>query len=130
MNGFTYLVFSINKINRDVTTTKREIFSKRLKMLYQNGYVIGGPRMQSFINISEMMNDIHKLIRASLITEGLIERKIQNKEGIRISQNVYEALQPNGVIYKNMNKLEKVTIKLGRIITNDTEFVVVKDITW
>ena len=130
MNGFTYLVFSINKINRDVTTTKREIFSKRLKMLYQNGYVIGGPRMQSFINISEMMNDIHKLIRASLITEGLIERKIQNKEGIRISQNVYEALQPNGVIYKNMNKLEKVTIKLGRIITNDTEFVIVKDITW
>ena len=26
--------------------------------------------------------------------------------------------------------VEKVTIKMGRIITNDTEFVVVKDITW
>ena len=130
LNGCVYLVFSIKKIIREVTTTKKEIFSKRLKMLYQNGFVIGGPRIQSYIIISEMMNDIHKLIRASLITEGLIERKIQNKEGIRISKKVYEALKQNGVIYKKMNILEKVNIKMGCIITKDFDFVVVKDITW
>jgi len=127
--GCVYLVFSINQIVSQVTTTKKEIFAKRLKMIYQNGFVIGGPRIQSFVEESDMMSDIHKLISASKIAEGLIERKIQNKDGVRISLRVYESLN-KGNIYKQMKKKEHVRIKVGRIISKDAAFVVVEDISW
>lgn len=124
-----YLVFSINKFTTEVTTTKKEIFSKRLKNIYQNGYMIGGPRTQSFVDVSEMMSDIQRLIRSSIVAEGLVERKIQNKEGVRISLSVYESLN-KGTIYKKMKKEEKVRIKVGDVISKDTTFIVVKDIAW
>jgi len=124
-----YLVFSINKFTPVVTTTKKEIFSKRLKMIYQNGFMIGGPRIQAFVEVSEMLLDIHKLIRASKIAEGLIEKKIQNKEGVRISIGVYESLN-KGMIYKKMKKEEQVRIKVGDVISKDIATVVVKDIRW
>jgi hypothetical protein len=69
------------------------------------------------------------LISASKIAEGLIERKIQNKDGVRISLRVYESLN-KGNIYKQMKKKEHVRIKVGRIISKDAAFVVVEDISW
>lgn len=125
---WSYLLYA-SSVSSNVTTTKKEIFSKRLKNIYQNGFMIGGPRTQSFADVSEMMLDIHKLIRASIVAEGLVERKIQNKEGVRISLSVYESLN-KGTIYKKMKKEEKVRIKVGDVISKDTTFIVVKDIAW
>lgn len=125
---WSYLLYAVSDTGI-VTTTKKEIFSKRLKMIYQNGFVIGGPRIQSFVEESGMLADIHKLISASKIAEGLIERKIQSKDGVRISMSVYESLN-KGNIYKQMKKKEHVNIKVGRIISKDDAFVVVEDISW
>jgi hypothetical protein len=125
-----YLVFSIGKLTPVVTTTKKEIFSTRLKTLYQNGYVIGGPRIESFSNETEMLPDIHKLIRATKMTEGLLERKIQNSVGVRMSVNVFRSLQSNGMIYRKLLEYEGVHIKTGRIISQDESYVIVQDVTW
>jgi hypothetical protein len=125
---WSYLLYAVSYTG-NVTTTKKEIFSKRLKMIYQNGFMIGGPRIQAFVEVSEMLLDIHKLIRASKIAQGLIEKKIQNKEGVRISIGVYESLN-KGMIYKQMKKEEQVRIKVGDVISKDIATVVVKDISW
>jgi hypothetical protein len=125
---WSYLLYAVSDTGI-VTTTKKEIFSKRLKMIYQNGFVIGGPRIQSFVEESGMLADIHKFISASKITGNLGERKIQSKDGVRISMSVYESLN-KGNIYKQMKKKEHVNIKVGRIISKDAAFVVVEDISW
>ena len=125
---WSYLLYAVSDTGI-VTTTKKEIFSKRLKMIYQNGFVIGGPRIQSFVEESGMLADIHKFISASKITGILGERKIQSKDGVRISMSVYESLN-KGNIYKQMKKKEHVNIKVGRIISKDDAFVVVEDISW
>ena len=76
------------------------------------------------------MSDIHKLIHATIITDGLIERQIQTKQGVQIALNVYEALKPKGSIYKKMNKQLGVSIKVGSILKQDDTYVVVKNISW
>jgi len=123
---WSYLLYAVSDTGI-VTTTKKEIFSKRLKMIYQNGFVIGGPRIQSFVEESDMLTDIHTLICST--KKGLFERKIQSKEGVRLSLSVYESLN-KGNIYKQMKKKEHVNIKVGRIISKDAAFVVVEDISW
>jgi len=125
---WSYLLYAVSYTGI-VTTTKKEIFSKRLKMIYQNGFVIGGPRIQSFVEESGMLADIHKFISASKILGNLSEQKIQNKDGVRLSISVYESLN-KGNIYKQMKKKEHVRIKVGRIISKDAAFVVVEDISW
>jgi len=125
---WSYLLYAVSDTGI-VTTTKKEIFSKRLKMIYQNGFVIGGPRIQSFVEESGMLADIHKFISASKILGNLSEQKIQNKDGVRLSISVYESLN-KGNIYKQMKKKEHVRIKVGRIISKDAAFVVVEDISW
>lgn len=125
---WSYLLYAVSDTGI-VTTTKKEIFSKRLKMIYQNGFVIGGPRIQSFVEESGMLADIHKFISASKILGNLSEKKIQNKDGVRLSISVYESLN-KGNIYKQMKKKEQVRIKVGRIISKDAGFVVVEDISW
>ena len=75
-----------------------------------------------------MMSDIHKLMYASILTEGLIQRKIQNKQGIQMAWSVFHALQ--GTIYKKMKKKMNVSIQVGKIIKQHEKYVVVKDITW
>ena len=99
---WSYLLYAVSDTGI-VTTTKKEIFSKRLKMIYQNGFVIGGPRIQSFVEESGMLADIHKFISASKILGNLSEQKIQNKDGVRLSISVYESLN-KGNIYKQMKK--------------------------
>ena len=112
------------------TTTKKEIFSKPLKKLYQNGFVIGGPRTESFIIVNEMMTDMYKFIHASKITQGLCEKKIQTKQGVKLSLVVFEALKPGGVIYNKMKTMENVIIKVGNILKKDDKYITVKDISW
>lgn len=127
----SYVLYAVsNKPDDHVTTTKREIFSKRLKNLYQNGHVTGGPNIMAYIYVDEMMTDIYKLIRASLLTEGLIERKIQNNEGVKLSVSVFEALKPNGLIYEKMKCLENVIIEMGEVLNNDNDYVKVTYISW
>lgn len=127
----SYVLYAVSSKPDDlVTTTKREIFSKRLKNLYQNGHIIGGPNIMAYIYVDEMMTDIYKLIRASLLTEGLIERKIQNNEGVKLSVSVFEALKPNGLIYEKMKCLENVIVEMGEVLTKDNEYVNVRYISW
>jgi hypothetical protein len=131
IGNWSYLLYAISDIPVETTTTtKKEIFSKRLKNLYQCGFVIGGPRIESFLYVNEMMQDIYTFIRASKITQSLSEKKIQNNQGIKMSLDVFEALKPKGMIYKKMKKMEDVTIKVGHIIHQDDNFITVKDISW
>ena len=129
IDNWSYLLYANSDIPVEfTTTTKKEIFSKRLKHIYQNGFIIGGPRLEAYLDVTEMMSDIHKLIYASILTEGLIERKIQNKQGIQMAWSVFEALK--GTIYKKMKKKMNVTIEVGRILKKHEKYVVVKEITW
>ena len=131
IGSWSYLLYAESDIPVEyITTTKKEIFSKQLRNLYQNGFVIGGPRIESYLYVNEMMSDIHKLIHATIITDGLIERQIQTKQGVQIALNVYEALKPKGSIYKKMNKQLGVSIKVGSILKQDDTYVVVKNISW
>ena len=129
IENWSYLLYADSDIPVEfTTTTKKEIFSKRLKHIYQNGFVIGGPRLEAYIDATVMMSDIHKLMYASILTEGLIQRKIQNKQGIQMAWSVFHALQ--GTIYKKMKKKMNVSIQVGKIIKQHEKYVVVKDITW
>jgi hypothetical protein len=123
---WSYLLYAVSDTST-VTTTKKEIFCKSLKMNYHNGFVIGGPRIESFFKEPDMLTDIHTLICST--KKGLYERKIQSKDGVRISLSVYESLN-KGNIYKQMKKKEDVCIKVGRIISKDSVSVVVEDISW
>jgi len=128
---WSYLLYAISeRPDVSITTTKKEIFSTQLKTLYQNGYVIGGPRPESFSNVSEMLTDIHKLILATKISDGQIPGKMQNAGRVQLSVKVFESFQPTGIIYKQMLEDEGVRIKTGRIISQDESYVIVQDVTW
>lgn len=131
IGDWSYLLYAKSDIPVEcTTTTKKEIFSKPLKKLYQNGFVIGGPRTESFLIVNEMMIDIYKFIHASKITQSLCEKKIQTKQGVKISLAVFESLKPEGVIYNKMKTMENVIIKVGNILKQDDKYITVKDISW
>ena len=128
---WSYLVYAEGFVAAgSITTTKKEVFSKRLKTLYRNGFVIGGPRPESFVHVREMVIDIRKLIQMWKVSDGLMESKIQNNGAVRISLKVYESLKYKGFVYRRMEQLEHVRIKLGRVVSQDVEYVVVEDISW
>lgn len=131
IGDWSYLLYAKSDIPVEcTTTTKKEIFSKPLKKLYQNGFVIGGPRTESFLIVNEMMIDIYKFIHASKITQSLCEKKIQTKQGVKISLAVFESLKPEGVIYNKMKTMENVIIKVGNILKIDDKYITVTDISW
>ena len=90
----------------------------------------GGPRTESFLIVNEMMIDIYKFIHASKITQSLCEKKIQTKQGVKISLAVFESLKPEGVIYNKMKTMENVIIKVGNILKIDDKYITVTDISW
>lgn len=124
--GEYWMLYAIDYIPAGTGTTKEEIFAKPLKHLYANGFMIGGPRMSSYSNASQMSEDILGLIRATKQTKCL-QKKIQGPS--QMTKEVYKALV-SGIIHKQIKKQEKVVIQIPNVISETKECVVVDEINW
>jgi len=124
--GEFWMLYAVDFIPPGTGTTGEEIFAKPLKHLYRNGFMIGGPRMASYSDMSSMMEDMLGLIRATKQTK-CSQKKIHGP--FQMTKEVYKALV-SGIIHKQIKKQEKVVIQIPNVISETKECVVVDEINW
>lgn len=124
--GSFYLVYTTHYKPAGTATTGKEVFCKPLDL--HTGNLKGGLRVSSYFSVEDMLEDIHDFICMSKQFSRIQQPIYENVSRTPMSKQVYNALV-SGIIHKQMEKMEKVSIKCD-IISEHQDTVIVKEIKW